>query len=106
MCQRLVALGPRARAVGWLVRLAVPVPDACSAARACALSVDRCGATMIGVTDEQRLQQMIDELRRMRDRCEPKSNQNPRYLRYSNAVSALRWVIDDLAKERAVNRER
>lgn len=61
---------------------------------------------MIGVTDEQRLQQMIDELRRMRERCEPKSNQNPRYLRYSNAVSALRWVIEDLAKERAVNRER
>ncbi|MEU7873498.1 hypothetical protein [Dactylosporangium sp. NPDC049140] len=53
------------------------------------------------MTDEQRLQQMIDELRRMRERCEPKSNQNPRYLRYSNAVSALRWIIDDLAKERA-----
>ncbi|GAA3295273.1 hypothetical protein GCM10020218_075970 [Dactylosporangium vinaceum] len=61
---------------------------------------------MSGVTDEQRLQQMIDELRRMRERCEPKSNQNPRYLRYSNAVSALRWLIEDLAKERAINRER
>jgi hypothetical protein len=58
---------------------------------------------MICVTDEQRLQQMIDELRRMRERCEPKSNQNPRYLRYSNAVSALRWVIDDLMKERALD---
>ncbi|MFJ6163903.1 hypothetical protein ACIQH6_02195 [Micromonospora orduensis] len=54
------------------------------------------------MTDEGRLQQMIEELRRMRERCEPKSNQNPRYLRYSNAVSALRWIIDDLVKERAV----
>ncbi|MDG4793497.1 hypothetical protein [Micromonospora sp. WMMD1082] len=53
------------------------------------------------MTDEQRLQQMIDELRRMRERCEPKSHQNPRYLRYSNAVSALRWLIDDLARESA-----
>ena len=61
---------------------------------------------MIGVTDEQRLQQMLDELRRMRERCEPKENQNPRYLRYSNAVSALRWIIDDLAKERALERGR
>lgn len=58
------------------------------------MSVGLCWTTMIGVTDEQRLQQMIDELRRMRERCEPKSNQNPRYLRYSNAVSALRWIID------------
>jgi hypothetical protein len=54
------------------------------------------------VTDEERLQQMIDELGRMRERCEPKSSQNPRYLRYSNAVSALRWIIDDIAKERAL----
>lgn len=53
------------------------------------------------MTDEDRLQQMIEELRRMRERCEPKSTQNPRYLRYSNAVSALRWIIDDLSKERA-----
>ncbi|MEV1070697.1 hypothetical protein [Micromonospora parva] len=54
------------------------------------------------MTEEGRLQQMIEELRRMREQCEPKSNQNPRYLRYSNAVSALRWIIDDLVKERAV----
>ena len=53
------------------------------------------------MTAEQRLQQMIDELRRMREQCEPKSNQNPRYLRYSNAVSALRWISDDLAREQA-----
>jgi hypothetical protein len=54
----------------------------------------------VRVTDEQRLQDMIDQLRRMREQCAPKSNQNPRYLRYSNAVSALRWIIDDLARER------
>ena len=45
------------------------------------------------------LQQMIEALRRQREECEPKSNQNPRYLRYSNAVSALRWIIDDLRRE-------
>ena len=56
------------------------------------------------MTDDERLRQMIDELRRMREQCEPKSNQNPRYLRYSNAVSALRWIIEDLAKERARNK--
>jgi hypothetical protein len=42
---------------------------------------------------------MIDELRQMREQCEPKSNQNARYLRYSNAVTSLRWIIDDLSKE-------
>ena len=48
------------------------------------------------MTDIERLTRMIDDLRRMREQqCEPKSNANPRYLRYSNAVSALRWVIDD-----------
>lgn len=52
------------------------------------------------MTDEERLQQMIDDLCRMREHCEPKSSQNPRYLRYSNAVSALRWIIEDLATER------
>ncbi|MEU8118694.1 hypothetical protein AB0C21_08280 [Spirillospora sp. NPDC049024] len=51
------------------------------------------------MADLERLQSMIDELRRMREECEPRSNQNPRYLRYSNAVSALRWILDDLAKE-------
>ena len=43
------------------------------------------------MTDIDRLQGMIDELRRLRNSCEPKSNQNPRYLRYTNAVSALLW---------------
>jgi hypothetical protein len=33
--------------------------------------------------------------------CEPKSNLNPRYLRYSNAVSALNWIADDLRREEA-----
>ncbi len=47
------------------------------------------------------LEQMIDALRRQREGCEPKSNQNPRYLRYSNAVSALRWIIDDIRREDA-----
>lgn len=45
------------------------------------------------------LEQMIEALRRRRESCEPKSNLNPRYLRYSNAVSALRWVIDDIRRE-------
>lgn len=53
------------------------------------------------VTEDERLHQMINELRWLRSRCEPTSNQNPRYLGYSNAVSTLRWIIDDLAKERA-----
>lgn len=44
------------------------------------------------------LEQMIDALRQQREGCEPKSNQNPRYLRYSNAVSALRWIIENLRR--------
>jgi hypothetical protein len=51
------------------------------------------------VTDIDQLQGMIDELRRLRESCKPKSNQNPRYLRYSNAVSALLWIIGDLQAE-------
>ena len=51
------------------------------------------------MTDVERLQQMIEEIRRIRNRCEPKSNQNPRYLRLSNAVSAPPWVIEDLERE-------
>jgi hypothetical protein len=53
------------------------------------------------MTDIERLQRMIEDLRRLRNRCEPKSNQNPRYLRYSNAVSALLWVVSDLQAEQA-----
>lgn len=46
-----------------------------------------------------RLTLMIDELRQMRNQCEPKNNRNPTYLRYSNAISALKWLIgsDDRA---------
>jgi hypothetical protein len=51
------------------------------------------------VTEQQELQQMIDRLRLMRERCEPKSNQNPQYLRYSNGVSALLWLVADLNTE-------
>jgi hypothetical protein len=49
------------------------------------------------MTDTERLQGMIDELRRLR-------NKNPRYLRYSNAVSALLWIIDDFHAEEALAR--
>lgn len=42
------------------------------------------------------LERMVDALRRQRNDCEPKSNQNPRYLRDSNAVSALLRLIDEL----------
>jgi hypothetical protein len=47
----------------------------------------------------EELQRIIDVLRRQREDCEPKANSNPRYLRYSNAVSALNWIIDDLRAE-------
>jgi len=48
----------------------------------------------------EELERMIDSLRRQRDSCEPKSNTNPRYLRYSNAISNLKWLIDDLREEK------
>jgi hypothetical protein len=51
------------------------------------------------MSETAELQRIIDGLRRMRNRCEPKSNENPRYLRYSNAVSALLWIIGDLQAE-------
>ena len=51
--------------------------------------------------DLRRLQTMVDEIRAMRAECEPKSNLNPRYLRYSNAVLALNWIADDLRREEA-----
>ena len=46
--------------------------------------------------DVNAMRQMIDELRRQRNQCEPKSNQNPRYLRYSNAISHLLWLVADI----------
>jgi len=51
--------------------------------------------------DEQRLNEMVDQLRSMREQCEPKSNQNRRYHRYSSAVSSLLWIIDDVTREQA-----
>lgn len=51
------------------------------------------------MSDVQKLQAMIDELRRQRESCEPKSNTNPRYLKYSNAVSNLLWLVEDLTGE-------
>nr|NLI50488.1 hypothetical protein [Propionibacterium sp.] len=54
------------------------------------------------MTKIQELERVIETLRRQREDCEPKANTNPRYLRYSNAVSALKWILDDLrAEERA-----
>ena len=54
---------------------------------------------MASQDETDRLKRMIDNLRRMREHCEPKSNQNPVYLHYSNAVSALKWIIEDLASD-------
>ena len=34
-------------------------------------------AVMAATDETERLQGMIDDLRRMREHCEPKSNQNP-----------------------------
>ncbi|GAC1610631.1 MAG: hypothetical protein NVS3B26_18460 [Mycobacteriales bacterium] len=45
------------------------------------------------------LEQTIEALRCQREEYEPKSNQNRRHLRYSNAVSALHWILDDLRRE-------
>lgn len=53
------------------------------------------------MSDIEELGRMIDDLRRQREACEPKSNTNPRYLRYSNAISALKWIIEDLHTERS-----
>lgn len=54
------------------------------------------------MTDVEKLQAMIDELRRQRERCEPKSNTNTRYLKYSTAVSNLLWLIEDLGAGNSV----
>ena len=51
----------------------------------------------------EQLQRMIDDVRRLRNDCEPKSNQNPRYLRYSNAVPSLLWIVSDLQSEETRN---
>jgi hypothetical protein len=47
------------------------------------------------------LRDMQDRVRAIRtQRCEPKSNANPRYLALSNAVSNLTKAIEDLENER------
>jgi hypothetical protein len=56
------------------------------------------------MTDIEQLQHMIGDLRRLRNSREPKSNQNPRYLRYSNAVSNLPWIVSDLQSEETHDR--
>jgi hypothetical protein len=55
------------------------------------------------MTKIDRLQRMIDDIRRMREDCEPKNNGNPRYHKYSSAVSNLKWIIEDLQIERALS---
>lgn len=54
------------------------------------------------MTDIERLQRMIDELRKQRNSCEPKNSGNKRYLSYSNAISGIHWVIHDLQAEEAL----
>jgi hypothetical protein len=47
--------------------------------------------------DVAAVERMAEEVRRIRTRtCEPKSNQNPRYLALSNVVSNLMKAIDDM----------
>lgn len=46
-------------------------------------------------------ERMGEALRRKRNDCEPKSNQNPRYRRYSNADTALWAIIEGLRNEDA-----
>jgi hypothetical protein len=58
------------------------------------------------MSDAETLDRMVYELRRLRDAtCEPKRNTNPRYLRFSSAVSALLWLADDLRAEAAASRD-
>jgi hypothetical protein len=55
---------------------------------------------MANETDIPRLEDMVQELRSQRERnCEPKSNENRRYLEYCVAVSSLNWIARDLAAE-------
>lgn len=43
------------------------------------------------------LRAMVDEIRRIRDRtCEPKSNQNPRYLALSSAIAGINKAIENM----------
>ncbi|GAA2760073.1 hypothetical protein [Actinopolymorpha rutila] len=51
------------------------------------------------MTDVERLQRMVADLRAMRDQCEPKSREDQRYFHFSNAASQLLWLIGDLQAE-------
>ena len=53
--------------------------------------------------DIARLNAMVEELRRMRNGCEPKNQHNPRYHAYSMAVSSLNRVIGDIRQEDAIS---
>ena len=46
------------------------------------------------MSQAEALTRMIDDLRRMRDQCEPKANTNPTYLHFSGAISNLKWLIE------------
>jgi hypothetical protein len=88
-----IAVGPAAVASRLEVQ-AVAAPQPSTGTAPIAAPSMRSESETVG--EMQRLQAMIDELRSLRNRCEPKTNTNPRYLRYSNAVSNLKWIIDDL----------
>jgi hypothetical protein len=45
--------------------------------------------------------EMIKELRRQRQGCEPKSSENPMYLAFSNAITGIRKVDALVAAEAA-----
>ncbi|MFD2422151.1 hypothetical protein [Amycolatopsis pigmentata] len=92
-------------AAGTFRLLAVPVGGSASLAEACPTDsaqplaeatplppAERVIAPRADDRDAARLQGMIDELRRLRNGCEPKDKTNPLYHRYSLAVSALKWV--------------
>jgi len=55
------------------------------------------------MTDTGKLRQMIEELQRMRESCEPKRPDNPRYNAYSRAVSSIRFVISDIEAEEVMS---
>ena len=54
--------------------------------------------------DIVQLQRMVDDLRAMRDKCEPKEAANKRYNSYSRAVSSINWIISDLQAEEVSDR--
>jgi hypothetical protein len=49
--------------------------------------------------DIVQLQRMVDDLRSLRNKCEPKEPGNKRYNSYSRAISSINWVISDLQAE-------